>query len=97
MLASADDRGARFLYRASVKGSPSLTLPRPDTEEWLATHIAGGYRTAREDIEAPCGPPVQIALGAGEVVGSIDQNAPAVRGEVGDESGGRGWRGRGGI
>jgi hypothetical protein len=59
MLASADDPSARFMYRASVKGPPSLSLPRPDTEEWLQDHIAGAYRTPADEVVSPSGPPVR--------------------------------------
>jgi hypothetical protein len=41
---------ARLLYRLSCKGKPTLSLPRQDAPEWLAVHIAGGYRTPRGDF-----------------------------------------------
>ena len=44
-VATMDDPEARFLHRISVKGAPSWELPRADAETWLATHVAGGYRT----------------------------------------------------
>ena len=36
---------ARLMYRLSVKGEPSLTLPRKDEMSWIATHITGQYRS----------------------------------------------------
>jgi hypothetical protein len=46
MLKSVTEPGARFLYRISVKGPPCLTLPRRDADEWIAEHIAQGYRVS---------------------------------------------------
>ncbi len=40
---SIDD--ARLLYRLSCKGAPAVLLPRRDSAEWLAAHIAGAYVT----------------------------------------------------
>ena len=45
---SIDD--ARLLYRLSYKGEPALPLPRRDSPEWLAAHIAGSYSTPQEII-----------------------------------------------
>ncbi|MEE2659183.1 MAG: TauD/TfdA family dioxygenase [Candidatus Latescibacterota bacterium] len=42
---------ARLLYRLSCKGEPSLTVPRQDPPDWLAAHIAGGYRTPDEIVD----------------------------------------------
>lgn len=39
---------ARLLYRLSCKGEPVLSLPRRDSPDWLASHIAGGYSTPQE-------------------------------------------------
>eukprot|EP01051_Picozoa_sp_SAG22_P010428 SAG22_NODE_939_length_6404_cov_3.836003_6_plen_167_part_00 len=65
MLGSAADPAARFMYRASVKGAPALELPRLDSEEWVAAHIADGYRTPMADIVAPTGGGVGLADGVG--------------------------------
>jgi len=46
---SIDD--ARLLYRLSCKGGPALSLPREDAPEWLAAHIAGGYKSPPEIID----------------------------------------------
>jgi alpha-ketoglutarate-dependent taurine dioxygenase len=53
-ISSIDD--ARVLYRLSCKGESSMSLPRRDDAQWLATHIAGGYSTPQEIVE------VQTAL-----------------------------------
>ena len=45
---SIDD--ARLLYRLSCKGESILTLPRHDHEDWLKTHVPGGYTTPPEII-----------------------------------------------
>lgn len=45
-IKSIDD--ARLLYRLSCKGKPCLDLPRNDDSEWLAAHVAGGYKTPLE-------------------------------------------------
>ena len=47
-----DHEEARFLHRISVKGPPAWELPRGDSPEWLAEHIAGGYVTPAETLEA---------------------------------------------
>ena len=39
---------ARLLYRISVKGTPSLTLPREDHADWLAKHVTNSYKTDNE-------------------------------------------------
>ena len=39
---------ARLLYRISVKGTPSLTLPREDHPDWLAKHVTNSYKTDNE-------------------------------------------------
>ena len=67
MVPSVESPGARFLYRCSVKGKPSLTLPRPDTEVWLQANIAGGYRTPLADIVAPASEAIPVARGAGKL------------------------------
>ena len=36
---------ARVMYRVSTKGPSSLTLPRQDSEAWLAENVALGYTT----------------------------------------------------
>jgi len=41
---------ARLLYRLSCKGKSTLTLPRHDPEDWLKTHVPGGYTTPPEII-----------------------------------------------
>ena len=83
MLASPDDPSARFMYRASVKGEPSLTLPRPDTDAWIDEHIAGGYRTPREEAARPVVGPVGVAPGAGIVEGDIADNTTTTIGQIG--------------
>lgn len=51
MKVDVDDvEDARLLYRLSCKGEPALTLPRPDTAEWLQRHVPGGYRSPAEII-----------------------------------------------
>ena len=49
-ISSIDD--ARLLYRLSCKGEPALSLPRQDDPDWLAAHIAGGYVTPQEMLDA---------------------------------------------
>ena len=85
MLRSADDPNARFLYRISVKGTPCLSLPRPDTPEWLEDHIAEAYRTPEGDIRAPSGPAVSIAKGAGIVEGDVRNNSAGIAMQVGSQ------------
>lgn len=65
MVPTVDSPGARLLYRCSVKGQPSLMLPRSDSEEWLQTHIAGAYRTPLSDILEPASEAIPVARGAG--------------------------------
>ncbi len=48
-ISSIDD--ARLLYRLSCKGEPALSLPRRDSPDWLAAHVAGGYETTREILD----------------------------------------------
>ena len=48
-ISSIDD--ARLLYRLSCKGESALSLPRRDSAEWLAAHIAGSYSTPQEIID----------------------------------------------
>jgi len=43
VINSPDD--ARLMYRISCKGSPSLNLPREDSEGWINEHISPPYRT----------------------------------------------------
>ena len=43
VINSPDD--ARLMYRISCKGSPSVSLPRQDTEAWINEHISPPYRT----------------------------------------------------
>ncbi len=40
-----DPDDARLLYRISVKGQPSLTLPRSDTDAWLEANLDPPYRS----------------------------------------------------
>jgi hypothetical protein len=41
------------------------SLPRRDTDEWVATNIADGYRTPLADILQPGGGGVGLAEGVG--------------------------------
>lgn len=36
---------ARLMYRISCKGEPSYTLPRLDSDDWIAKNISPAYRT----------------------------------------------------
>lgn len=36
---------ARLMYRISCKGEPSYTLPRTDTDDWVAANILAPYRS----------------------------------------------------
>ena len=47
-----DVTDARLMYRLSCKGEPALSLPRKDEEGWLRKHIAFGYTTPAEILEA---------------------------------------------
>lgn len=49
IINSPDD--ARLMYRISCKGSPSLSVPRSDSDDWVNEHISPPYRTPNEALQ----------------------------------------------